>query len=53
MTFGGVRHVADIKVTELCQEAESILPAQSGKTKTIVGFLVFKVIQSGHRIDQC
>lgn len=30
MTFGGVRHVGDIKVVELCDEAQSILTLQSG-----------------------
>ena len=30
MTIGGVRHVADIKVTELCQEAQAVLTLQSG-----------------------
>ena len=33
MSIGGVRHVSDIKVTELCDESNTVLTLQSGTNK--------------------
>lgn len=30
MSIGGVRHVSDIKVTELCDESKGVLTLQTG-----------------------
>lgn len=33
MSIGGVRHVSDIKVTELCDESHKILTLQTGTNR--------------------